>query len=274
MHISKAAVLVVGATGDTGKHVVQQLLERNRPVHVIVRSKEKMLRLIDDTATTEGKMSLLKIHEASFLDMTEEELQAAVDPVSTVVSCLGHNVSIQGLFGHPRRLVTDATQRLTQALIKAEARRPCGGKRKFILMNSDGVARPDGTEPKRVLSERIVLALLRRFLPPHADNEAAAAYLHHSLGTDDESSMSGSSGVEWSAVRPTDLIDAPKPTEYETFDAPQGSLFGSGVVSRANVAKLMVDMIVDESLWSKYKYQFPVVHDKGSVTSNVASKTV
>jgi hypothetical protein len=67
-------------------------------------------------------------------------------------------------------------------------------------------------------------------------------------------------------VRPTNLING-NVTDFEVFDTPQGSLFHTAVVTRANVAKLMVDLVNDEDMWSKYMYQMPTVYDRVVVSS-------
>lgn len=88
---------------------------------------------------------------------------------------------------------------------------------------------------------------------PHKDNELAAAYI----------SGVESPPIEWAVVRPTDLINC-KATNYELFTEPQKSLFGSvteGITTRANCAKFMVDMILNDELWSQWKFKMPVVHD-------------
>lgn len=246
--------LVVGATGATGKHVVRQLLEKGHRVKVIVRSKERMLSALNGGGTEEQKTTyddtLLQITEASLLDLTDKEIQDQVSDVDAVISCLGHNLDFKGLFGHPRKLVTEATQRLTAALQSSST--SSEKKQKFLLMNSDGVAHPAGTDNLRPWSERAIISIIRYLIPPHSDNEGAAEHLYK-LGKD--------TSVEWTAVRPTDLIDG-ESTDYEVFDKPQGSLFGSGTARRSNVAKFMVDLVTDETKWTTYKFDFPVVYDK------------
>lgn len=117
-------------------------------------------------------------------------------------------------------------------------------------MGSDGVANPDGSDPKRVFSERCILFLLRWLVPPHADNEKAALYLHQNR-----------SKVDWSVVRPTDLIDADV-SEYDIFDNNVTSLFGAGTATRANVAHMMVRLVTEDDTWKQYKHVMPVLFDK------------
>jgi len=110
--------LVVGATGATGKHVVLQLLQRKQHVKAVVRSKQRLLDSLDEVApnTSTEFSSSLEIQEASLLDLSDDDLMELTSQCDATVSCLGHNISIQGMFGHPRRLVTDATKRLYNAI--------------------------------------------------------------------------------------------------------------------------------------------------------------
>jgi putative NADH-flavin reductase len=248
-------VLVVGATGATGKHVVQQLLDKGHKVKAVVRSKERMEGLLSSDASKYGER--LSLTEASLLDLTDDELESLVEGTNAVVSCLGHNMDFKGLWGKPRRLVTDATKRLTDA-IKTKA-----PSSKFILMGSNGVANPNGQDDKRSALERAVIWTLRYTIPPHADNEQAAQYVHN-LGTE--------ATIEWSVVRPSDLIDGPV-TEYDLVTKPRPGLFSPGSpATRSNVADCMVNMILNDSLWEEWKYKMPCLYDKDT-TSTCAEAT-
>ena len=119
-------------------------------------------------------------------------------------------------------------------------------------MGSDGVSNPNGQDDKRTFGERTILFLLRYLIPPHADNEAAAAYIH-SLGT--------GGNVEWSVVRPTDLVNGKPTGKFQLFDKPQGGLFGAGSATRSHVAQCMTQFILDDEKWNQYKFKMPVLHD-------------
>jgi putative NADH-flavin reductase len=239
--------LILGATGMTGRHVVQLLLEQGYPVHVIVRSRERMMECLEPCSAAAKK--LLTVSEATFLDLSDEQIQQYVDRVGSVVSCLGHTMSFQGIFGKPRRLVMDSMRKLTAAMEKSLTYQP----KKLILMNSNGVIHPAGSDDLRTRTDRFLLFLLRYLIPPHADNEEAATLLYN---------LPESSNIQWCVVRPTDLIDGPV-SDYQLLDKPVGSLFGSpGKATRANVAKCMVDMITNDKLWEQNKFQMPVLHDK------------
>jgi hypothetical protein len=107
--------------------------------------------------------------------------------------------------------------------------------------------------------------MLRWLVPPHSDNEMSALYLHKHR---DE--------FDWSVVRPTDLINGDV-CEYDTFDKQHGSLFGSGVATRANVADMMVRLVLEDDTWNRYKHRMPVLYDKekaGIIETTTATNTV
>ena len=90
--------LVVGATGATGRLLVEQLLARDLRMRVIVRSSERL------PAAIRGHGNL-QTRQASVLDLGDEELAGQVAGCDAVASCLGHNLSLKGIYGQPRRRV-------------------------------------------------------------------------------------------------------------------------------------------------------------------------
>ena len=82
-----------------------------------------------------------------------------VSGCDAVVSCLGHNLSVKGMFFPPRRLVTDAVKRLTQAIESTNKAESNNKPTKFLLMGSDGVANPNGEDDKRATSDRAILTM-------------------------------------------------------------------------------------------------------------------
>lgn len=102
--------LVIGGNGATGRLLLVQLLDRGQNVKVIVRSPEKL----PEALTHHDHVSVI---HASVLDLSDDEMAQHVKGCAVVASCLGHNLSLKGIYGHPRRLVTDATIRLCHAKI-------------------------------------------------------------------------------------------------------------------------------------------------------------
>ena len=170
-----------------------------------------------------------------------------------MASCLGHTLSLKGMYGPPRRLVTDATRRLCDAIRTSQPQEPV----KFVLMNTAGNRNRDLDESIS-FGERCVVGLLWLVLPPHVDNENAADYLRTQIGQDDGT-------IEWVAVRPDSLVDRDQVTEYEVHPSPtRSALFDPGSTSRINVAHFMARLIAEDDTWNKWKGQMPVIYNKAS----------
>jgi nucleoside-diphosphate-sugar epimerase len=242
------AILVVGATGMTGRSLVDQLLGANHQVRVIVRSSLKLsAEALKNPNTT--------VIQASVLDLTDEEMATHVKNCGAVVSCLGHTLDFKGMFAEPKRLCTDATRRLCNAIeINAAP-----NATKFILMNTVGVPNPELGET-RSWHERGLLFLLRHCLPPHRDNETAAEYLNRSVGKHNKH-------IEWCSVRPDSLVNA-EISPYEIVASPTTGIFTGRPTSRSNVARFMTELIGDAELWDTWKFRMPVIMNAESATGD------
>jgi nucleoside-diphosphate-sugar epimerase len=242
-------ILVVGASGATGRLLVEQLLNRGHQVNIIVRSTQYLPQHI----LSHAHLSVLK---ASILDLNASEITQQITHCDAIASCLGHNLNFKGMFGSPRRLVSDATQRLCDAVRSTYPEHPI----KFVLMNSTGCRNRDLDE-KISFAQNCVIWLLRTLLPPHADNENAIDYLRTQISRNDES-------IQWSAVRPDGLIDEADTSEYTLYTSPMRSaIFDSGQTSRANVAHFMAELITDDDLWTTWEGKMPVIYNKALATS-------
>jgi putative NADH-flavin reductase len=236
-------ILVVGASGVTGQLLVEQLINRGLNVKIIVRTPEKLPEFLKNH-------DLLSVICASVLELTDIDMAKHVKGCDVVVSCLGHNLSWKGIFGHPRRLVTDATSRLCNAIEVNKS----ANSTKYILMNTTGNSNRDLHE-QISFAQKCVIGLLRLLLPPHVDNEKAADYLRTKIAQNDKA-------IEWVAVRPDGLIDEKKVTEYEIQPSPiRSAIFDSGQTSRINVAHFMADLITDDAKWNTWKGRMPVIYN-------------
>ncbi len=232
-------ILVVGATGMTGTPLVEQLLAKNHKVRIIFRTSNKLPADILENPNTTAI-------EATLLDLTDEKLTEHVNDCDAVVSCLGHVMNFKGVFGEPKKLCTNATERLCNAIEKHRLPKPT----KFILMNTVGVQNPD-LEEKRSCFERGLLTLLHHTLPPHRDNETAAEYLHNKVGKDNKH-------IEWCIVRPDTLINSDVST-YDIKESPITGILNGRPTSRSNVAHFMTELIENTELWSTWKFRMPVI---------------
>ncbi len=237
--------LVVGASGATGIRLVEELLNREQYVKVIVRSPEKL----PGTIKNHQRLSVIC---ASVLELSNEEMEQHVAGCNAVASCLGHNMTFKGLFGKPRRLVTDATRRLCNA-IKANK---SDSTTKYVLMNTVANRNRDLNE-SIPFAQKCMIVLLRLLLPPHPDNEQAAEYLRTVIGQNDNA-------IEWTAVRPSALIDEESASEIEVYPSPTRSILKDGHISRINVGHFMADLITNNDIWNKWKGQMPVIYNKGT----------
>lgn len=239
-------ILIAGASGATGRLLTEELLDRGEFVKVIVRSPEKL------PAAIRNHENLEVIH-ASILDLSDAEMAQHVKGCDAAASCLGHNLNLKGLYGHPRKLVTDAVRRLCEA-IKANSPHK---SIKFVLMNTTANSNRDLNESIS-FGEKCVFGLTRLLLPPQADNEQAAEYLRCKIGSKDTL-------IEWTAVRPDGLTDEDEVTAYEVHPSPiRSAVFDSGQTSRINVGHFMAELITEDDIWQQWKGQMPVVYNKDS----------
>jgi len=237
-------ILVVGASGATGKKLVEQLLIKECNVKVVVRSPEKI-------PTTWKQNKLIKIISASLLNLSDKEMINLSLDCDAIISCLGHNLTLKGVYGQPLKLVTDATHRLCTAIEKNKPKH----KVKFILMNTTGNSNRDLNEPIS-FAQKCVIGLLRLILPPHVDNEKAADYLRTKIGQNNQF-------IEWAAVRPDGLIDDDIVSDYKIHPSPtRSAIFNAGKTSRINVAHFMANLISDSALWEKWKGKMPVIYNE------------
>ncbi|NRA14255.1 MAG: SDR family oxidoreductase [Oceanospirillaceae bacterium] len=235
--------LVLGASGATGKLLVQQLLEGGQQVVAIVRN-------ISSFPKTLSQHSNLELIQGSILQLSDIELSGYVESCSAVVSCLGHNMNFKGIYGQPRNLVTEATRRVCAAIEQNSAEYPV----KFILMSSSGVGNRDLKETVS-LAQMAVIGLLRLLLPPHLDNERAADFLRAEVGQINAQ-------IEWLVLRPDTLIDSPAVSQYQLHPSPiRSAIFNPGQTSRQNVANAILHLLKDETKWQQWRGQFPVIYN-------------
>jgi nucleoside-diphosphate-sugar epimerase len=236
-------VFVTGASGATGRLLLQILLERGLTVTALVRNGIAGLPGLQQNEH-------LKIITASILDLNSNDLAKFTSGCDAVVSCLGHNLTFKGIFGEPRRLVTNATKSLCNVIKANQQNKPT----KFILMNTAGNSNLDLKEDLSV-AHRTLIFILRNLLPPHADNEDAANFLRLSIGQSHRS-------IEWSVVRPDTLINEENVSGYNLLESPcRSALFNPGKTSRINVAHFISELICSDEVWRSWRGKMPVIYN-------------
>jgi hypothetical protein len=241
-------VLLLGGTGRTGRRVLAQLASRGVRVRAIVRSGGGVPA---DVARGPG----VEVVEASLLSLSDEELRHQLRGCTAVVSCLGHVLSVRGILGPPRDLVTRATTRVCRGIEAARPVRPV----KLVLMSSVSVHQPGTLDARRGNLDRAVLWLLRGLVPPARDNQRAADFLRQAVGT-------GHPFVEWVVVRPDTLLPG-ETSGYTLHAGLVNGLFAPGRTTMANVAHFMCELVTDPRVWEEWKGRMPVIVDTGDATA-------
>ncbi len=233
-------VLLLGGTGRTGGRVLQELLTRGVEVRAVVRSAGRL------PAGVAGDPRL-RVVEGDVLGLSDERLAELARGCDAVVSCLGHTISLAGVFGRPRDLVTRAARQVFGALQALRPERPV----RFILMSSVSVNRPGAHDPRRGHLERAFLWVLRGLVPPARDNQRAADFLAGEVGTDDPY-------LQWVAVRPDSLREG-EAAPYALHDGLVDSLLRPGSTTMAGVADFMARLVTDPGTWAEWRGRMPVV---------------
>ena len=237
-------VLILGATGATGRLVVNQLLLNGHEVNAFLRSgsEEKLAKEIISNPN-------LYVIPRPVLEMSDKELEKHLEGCGAIISTLGHNLTFRGVYGPPRQLVTDSIQKLTKVI----QNRNNSESVRMILMSTVGCKNEDLQET-RSFSARCVFFLLRYLVPPHSDNEKAVNYLQSTIGQN-------RSTIDWVAVRPDTLTNEADISPYAIYASPIHSLFKPGKTSRINVAHFIAELISNKLTWSQWKGQMPVVYN-------------
>ena len=237
-------IFLAGATGATGSLVLRSLINKGHTVVAVVRSKDRIPEDLQNHPQ-------LHLTEASLLDLSDAELKNLLTGCEGIAVCLGHNMSLKGIYGKPRKLVRDAVVKLCNASDPTQ-------KLRFVLMNTSGNRNAERNE-KLSVKHKMVVGLLRGLLPPHTDNEQAAAYLQKQIGKNHPH-------IEWAVVRPDKLIDESEVTAYSIHPSPtRDPIFNAGQTSRINVADFMVSLLIDDVLWGEWKREFPVIYNQAYV---------
>ncbi len=235
-------VLVLGATGATGRLVVKLLLDSKVNVKVVARNDSKALNELMNNEHLE-----IVIGNISEFDLNKN--LEIINDCDSVVCCLGHNINFKGIFGKPGMLVSHSIKNICNAIERSKKE-----KVKLILMNTTANMNIKLNE-NYSLKDRFLLSLLKILLPPHKDNVEAASYLSNVIA-------GHNSKIEWIAVRPDTLINEEKVSDYEIIESPRRSpVFDAGKTSRINVAHFITELLHNHDLWNNWKFKMPVIYN-------------
>lgn len=235
-------VLLLGATGATGKLVLKQLIKKEIATKIVVRD---LLKIEPEIINN----SLIECIEGNISEFTLDNYIKLLNDCNSVISCLGHNITLKGIFGEPRMLVSNCIKNICLA-----AERINQHKIKIVLMNTVA-CRNSKLNESYTFADRMLLSVLYHILPPQKDNETAAAYL---LNVSEKENKI----IEWVTVRPDTLINEKDETKYKLVPSPlRSSVFNSGKTSRINVSHFMVELISNEELWEQWKFTMPVIYN-------------
>lgn len=241
-------ITVFGASGATGKLVVERLLNEGRQVRGVVRRAESADAWKGNSLF---KLTVLDISKASSTDFSK-----TLEGSDAAISCLGHRISFKGIWGNPRDLVTRVVEKIQYYAAHSEREKPL----KLVLMSTTACINASLGE-KRPGAEKPLMSAMRALLPPHRDNEDALQLLL------DSSNPAG--GLEWVAVRPDSLVNAQAPTPYTALPSTiRSPVFDAGVTSRINAAHFMVELVLNQTLWSQWRFLTPVVYNDESIPNS------
>lgn len=199
-------ILVLGATGRTGKIFAKLATNHNYQVTAIVREKNR------------GTLPKVKYIEGSPTD--GKLLSDALRGIDTVVVSLNINRTSDNPFSKvisPLTLISDSVKALIPAMEN-------NGVKRIVTISASGV----GDSWKHMI---LIVRLLIRY------SNIMRAYEDH----DRQEQLIKKSNLDWTIVRPVMLNDKESDKYTATLGKPKG-----GSISRAGLAKFVLDALEEE----------------------------
>lgn len=200
-------LVVLGATGGIGRHVVTQALAAGHEVAALVR----------DPSAVPGSSESLDVRKADVLDQGVLTAELAEINPDAVISALGVRPPVKG----PVSLLTDAMRALIPAMRAT-------GVRRLLVVSAAGAY---GEEADGPVTRYVAKPLLQRFLRYGFDDTRAADRLVEAADLD------------WTIVRPPRLLDKPLTTRYRVGD--DHGLKKALNIHRADVAHYLLRAVGD-----------------------------
>lgn len=205
-------VLVVGATGGSGRAAVAELLARGHEVTAFARHADRLLSQHPQLKTINGDA------------MNPADMARAVEGQDAVIVTLGISenalrVRLFGSAGTPLDVRSAGTRNVIAAMRKH-------GVRKLVVQTSFGVGE---TRDKLPLAYRLLFQLLLK--PQIADTEQQEQAVR-------------ASGLDWVIAQPVNLTDEVE--DADAFASPRGEVRGMKV-SRRRVGRFLADAMQETS---------------------------
>jgi uncharacterized protein YbjT (DUF2867 family) len=200
-----SAVVVFGASGRTGRLVLQRALEEGHRVTAAVRRPDTLADLDLRWANTgRWRVAIADVRDAP-------AVRAAVAGQDAAISAVANHGR------HPDRLFSQGTRSIVDALTQA-------GVRRFVCISSRGVNDRDPYLP--LLYRRVVRPLLLRDV--YADMRSMEELVR-------------ASALDWTLVRPARLVDTPARGTYRVEDGHNPP--GGWTLARADLAAFALDQL-------------------------------
>ncbi|OEV10933.1 NAD(P)-dependent oxidoreductase [Streptomyces nanshensis] len=198
---------VFGATGGTGRQLVQQALDAGHQVTAVVRDPARLT---------------VRNEEPARLDVVTADV---TDPAALAPAVAGRDAVLSAL-GAPSNKAAGIASRGTRAMLAAMAD---GGVRRYIGVSAAPVVA--WGEGESLLFRRVAVPLVRR----------ALRAVYADLAVMEEAVQA--SGLDWTLVRPPKLTDGAATGRYQRVVG--GNVRRSHSVSRADLATAILAMVDD-----------------------------
>jgi len=206
-----AKVLVIGASRGIGLETVRAALRSGHSVRALARSAASIPIQDADLDKVSGNA------------LDRGTIKSGLSEVEVVIQTLGVDFSPRVIF-EGTTLFSESTRILVDAMKAAGVRR---------LIAVTGLGAGDSRGHGGLLYDAVVFPLLMKRV---YDDKNVQEWIVKS------------SGLDWTIVRPGLLTNSPATGRYRVLTAPRDWRFG--VVSRADVADFLVQLIIDRALIS------------------------
>jgi putative NADH-flavin reductase len=207
------SVLVLGGTGQTGRRLVRQALDRGMGVHALVRDPRRLLIVADRLTVVTGT------------PMVEADVRTAMVGCSAVLSALG----VGRTSAWPWAATTSPPGFMATSIATTLGVMKDLGLTRIVVVSAGGVGDSAGDMPA-----------MFRWLVDHS--RIGDAYEGH----EDQERLLRDSGLAWTALRPSMLSNRPRSgavvLSYGGHPRPRRS------ISRDVLAATMLDALDDDSL--------------------------